>query len=120
MPSLPDTRSREPDNVYFGHDAFSWNFNVNGHKATLGFIVGGFTQEFPAGKGGEKITFLRFREGAELTVEILDDAGESGEAKQLTKEDDTIFVPEGRTLRVKTGNELAAYVCEYPGQPSEK
>lgn len=116
--NLPPT-DQPPDNVYFDGDVVSWNFTVDGLKATLGFIRPGFDGTFPVGEGGEKITLVNPGEGTGLNILVLDGDKPLG-AVFLNENVDTNFVQGGRNIRVVArGDKVVEYVCVYPGQPAD-
>lgn len=117
--NLPPTTD-QPDNSYFGGKVISYNFEVAGKKATLGFIQPGFDDVFPVGEGGEDITLTNPVKGSELTIDVMDGDGNVEGNHTLTHEGDSVSVPEGRQMRIATAGAIVEYVCVYPGQPAEK
>lgn len=110
------TPDHYPDNDYFDHAVISYNFREEGKEATLGFIQPGFNEVFPVSEGGEDITLTNPVEGTELTIEELDENNNPKAVHHLTKEGDTVSVPEGINMRVSTGKAIVEYVCVYPGK----
>jgi len=105
-----------PDNDYFDHAVISYDFEVGGKQATLGFIQPGFNDVFPVSEGGEEITLTNPVDGTELLIEELDTEGSVTSSHQLTQEGDSVSVPEGISMRVSTGKAIVEYVCVYPGK----
>jgi uncharacterized protein YaiE (UPF0345 family) len=116
---LPPT-NEPPDNSYFDSQVVSYNFAVDGKKATLGFIQPGFEGTFPVGEGGEDITLTHPVEGTELAIEVMDSEGNPEGSHVLTKEGDSVLVPQGKQMKISTARAIAEYVCVYPGQPADK
>jgi len=114
--NLPPT-NEQPDNSYFDSQVVSYNFAVDGHKATLGFIQPGFEGTFPVGEGGEDITLTNPVKGSELTIDVMDGNGDVEGRHSLAKEGDSISVPEGKQMKISTAGAIVEYVCVYPGQP---
>jgi uncharacterized protein YaiE (UPF0345 family) len=113
--ALPDT-SQPPDNTYFDTQVISWDFSIGEHKATLGVIQPGFKEDFTAAEGGEQITLHKPEEDAVLSIFEVDASGRRVGNHELRDDGDTVYIPEGNTMRVRTASKIVEYICEYPGQ----
>lgn len=118
--NLPPTDT-PPDNTYFDNRLISWDFIVDGQRATLGHIQPGFNEIFPVAEGGEQITLLDPKEGAELSITEL-----GGKLKNqvtgmydLVEDGETAIIPDGKNMQIRTAGKAVQYVCIYRGQLEE-
>lgn len=112
---LPPT-NREPDNTYFDGQVMSYEFAVNGNRATLGVIQPGFKGIFPVAEGGEVITLVSDVQDAGLAIEIIDAEGKVEESRVLTHEGEHISAAEGKQMKLSTSGAVIKYVSVYSGQ----
>ncbi len=117
---LPPT-VEPPDDVEPDSDVLSWEFGIDGHRATLNFMVAGARKFFLASQGDEIITVINQVRDAELNVEIRDRKGALAAQSPLRREGDRVKIEEGCAFRLvtgaaATGAALVEYVIEFPGQ----
>lgn len=98
-------------------DEGSWEFVLDGHRATRKFMIAGLNRQLIAEKGGELITFINPVHGADMVVEVLDREGAVASRNDLRAEGTRVFVDEGLAFRMIAGSKsLVEFVTEYPGQ----
>ena len=112
---LPST-VKPTDNVDSDDDVGSWEFAVDGNRATLNFMAAGAIKHFSAIHGLEIITLINPGENAELTVEIMDRERTLAAHTSMRREGDRVQIAEGYAFRLISGAGVVEYVIEYPGQ----